>query len=298
MSLFDRLVVATLPMVPKIIVGKVASQYIAGESLADAMTAVRRLNQAGFMATVDVLGEFTHDRTEAEHSTEKYLELLEAIVAERVDANISIKLTALGLSIDPIFGRRNVRRVVESAAQQNIFVRMDMEDSPHTSATLQIYDEFRREFSVGVAVQAYLKRTMDDVIGLMAKGSANFRLCKGIYVEPESIAYKSREQVRDNFIALLDRMFEGGAYVGIATHDDVLVVRAEELIRKYNLAPDKYEFQMLLGVRHELRNQILSRGHRIRTYVPFGEAWYGYSTRRLKENPQLAGYVVKSLFKK
>ena len=173
-----------------------------------------------------------------------------------------------------------------------------MKDSPPPTATQEIYDEFRRDFSVGVAVQTYLKRTMDDVIGLMAKGSANFRLCKGIYVEPESIAYKSREQVRDNFIALLDRMFAGGAYVGIATHDDVLVVRAEQLIRKYNMTPEKYEFQMLLGVRHELRNRIQSRGHRIRIYVPFGEAWYGYSTRRLKENPQLAGYVVKSLFKK
>src|SRR5512143_2873460 len=159
MSLFDRLVVATLPMVPKIIVGKVASQYIAGASLADAVTTVRGLNQAGFMATVDVLGEFTEERAEAERSAGKYIELLDAIVAERLDANISVKLTALGLSIDPIFGRRNVRNVIESAARRNIFVRIDMEDSPQTTATLDIYEEFRREFSTGVAVQAYLKRT-------------------------------------------------------------------------------------------------------------------------------------------
>ncbi len=292
------MVVATLPMVPRIIVGKVASQYIAGETLADAVSTVRRLNTAGFMATVDVLGEFTQERSEAERSVEKYLELLDTIVAERIDANVSVKLTALGLSIDPLFGRRNVRKVIESAARRNIFVRIDMEDSPQTTATLEIYDEFRREFSVGVAIQAYLKRTVDDVIRLMAKGSSNFRLCKGIYVEPENIAYKTREQIRDNYVAALDRMLAGGAYVGIATHDEVLVAKAEELIRKYGLTPDKYEFQMLLGVRHDLRDAIRSRGHRVRIYVPFGEAWYGYSTRRLKENPQIAGYIVKSFFKK
>ena len=296
MSLFDRLVVATLPMVPKVIVGKVASQYIAGETLADAVVAVRRLNEKGFMATVDVLGEFTNERREAEASAVKYLELIDAIVSERIDANVSVKLTALGLQIDSHFGRRTLRRVIESAAKHNLFVRIDMEDSPHTTETLEIYDELRREFKVGVAVQAYLKRTMDDVIRLMSKGPANFRLCKGIYVEPEAIAYKDRQQIRDNFTALLDRMFAGGAYVGIATHDEQLVKRAEELVRKYSLTPDRYEFQMLLGVQPSLRNAILSRGHRLRVYVPFGSAWYGYSTRRLKENPQIAGYVVKSLF--
>lgn len=298
MSLFDRLVVATLPLVPKAIVGKVASRYIAGETLAEAVAMVKRLNQQGFMATVDVLGEFTRDRYEADRSTTKYLELLDAIVEERIDANVSVKLTSLGLSIDTFFGKSNIRRVVEAAARHNIFVRFDMEDSPHTTETLETYDELRREFRVGVCVQAYLRRTMDDVVRLMAKGQANFRLCKGIYVEPEAIAYKNREQIRDNFIALLDRMFTGGAYVGIATHDEVLVDGAEELIKRKNLTSEQYEFQMLLGVRHELRNAILSRGHRIRIYVPFGDAWYGYSTRRLKENPQIAGYVVKSLFKK
>ena len=298
MSLFDRLVVVTLPLVPKIIVGKVASQYIAGETLADAVTTVRRLNEQGFMCTVDVLGEFTNERSEAEASATKYLELLDAIVRERIDGNVSVKLTALGLQIDPIFGRATLKRVIEAAKERNIFVRIDMEDSPHTTETLEIYDELRRDHKVGVAVQAYLKRTMDDVIRLMAKGPANFRLCKGIYVEPEALAYKERQQIRDNFLALLDRMFSSGAYVGIATHDEYLVKKAEELIRKYSLTPDRYEFQMLLGVQRELRNSILARGHRLRVYVPFGSAWYGYSTRRLKENPQIAGYVVKSLFKK
>jgi proline dehydrogenase len=298
MSLFDRLVVATLPLVPKMIVGKVASQYIAGVALSDAVTTVRRLNENGFMGTVDVLGEFTNERAEAEASALKYIELLDAIVSQRIDANVSVKLTALGLSIDPAFGRKTLSQVIDAAHQRKVFVRIDMEDSPHTTETLEIYDELRREYRVGVAVQAYLRRTMDDVMRLMAKGPANFRLCKGIYVEPEAIAYKEKQQVRDNYVALLDRMFSGGAYVGIATHDEYLVRRAEELIRKYSLTPDRYEFQMLLGVQKELRNAVLSRGHRLRVYVPFGSAWYGYSTRRLKENPQIAGYVVKSLFKK
>lgn len=298
MSLFDRVVVATLPLVPRVIVGKVASQYIAGETLADAVRTVRRLNEKGFMATVDVLGEFTNERAEAEASAREYIELLDTIVAQNIDANVSVKLTAIGLSIDPAFGRQTLLRVIEAAARHNIFVRIDMEDSPHTTETLEIYDDLRRDYRVGVAVQAYLKRAMDDIARLMAKGPANFRLCKGIYMEPEAIAYKDRQLVRDNFIALLDRMFAGGAYVGIATHDDQLVTRAEELIRKYSFSPDRYEFQMLLGVRQELRNSLLARGHRLRVYVPFGSAWYGYSTRRLKENPQIAGYVVKSLFKK
>ena len=223
---------------------------------------------------------------------------MDTIVAEKLEGNISVKLTALGLSIDPRFGRTNLWRVVKSAADRHIFVRIDMEDSPHTTETLEIYDELRREFNVGVAVQAYLKRTMDDVIRLMAKGPANFRLCKGIYVEPEEIAYKGREEIRKNYMALLDRMLAGGAYVGIATHDEVLLNRSEELIKKYRLTREQYEFQMLLGVRHDLRRQLLSHGHRIRTYVPFGDAWYGYSTRRLKENPQIAGYIVKSFFGK
>jgi proline dehydrogenase len=298
MSLFDRLVVATLPLVPKIIVGKVASQYIAGESLADAVTAVRNLNQQGLMATVDVLGEFTSDRSEVDRNVSKYLELIDAIVQEKIDANVSVKLTALGLSIDEKFGRAHLQRIVEAAAERSIFVRIDMEDSPHTTQTLAVYDELRRSFRVGVAIQAYLRRSIDDVMRLIEGGAANFRLCKGIYVEAEAIAFKGRQEIRDNFIALLDRMFAGGAYVGIATHDEVLVAKSEELIRKHGLKRDQYEFQMLLGVRHDLRSSILSRGHRVRTYVPFGDAWYGYSTRRLKENPQIAGYVVKSLFKR
>jgi len=296
MSLFDRLVVATMPLVPRYLVGKVAAPYIAGESLDDAVRVVRSLNGKGLMATVDVLGEFVSERAEAERASAEYLRLVNRLASEKLDANISVKPTALGMDVDRDFLRANLRGVVECAAGHGIFVRIDMEDSPHTDETLKLYDEFRREFSVGVAIQAYLRRSMNDVAKLTVSGKSNFRLCKGIYVEPEAIAYKGREEVRDNFIALLDAMFAGGAYVGIATHDSVLVERARELIRKHKLAREQYEFQMLLGVRHDLRDRIVADGHRLRVYVPYGEAWYGYSTRRLKENPQIAGYVIKSMF--
>lgn len=295
MGLLDRLVVITLPMVPKWIVGKVASTYIAGETLDDAVRVVRDLNGKGYMATMDVLGEFVAEREKAEASVREYLQLLDRIAHEKLDANVSVKLTAMGMDIDLHYVRENLKRVVECAAKYGIFVRIDMEDSPHTTDTLLIYEELRKDFKVGVVVQAYLRRTSDDIENLMQKGASNFRLCKGIYVEPEEIAYKDREEIRRSFTSLLDQMFAGGAYVGIATHDEVLVEEAEKLITKHQLSRDQYEFQMLLGVRHVLRDQILSRGHRLRVYVPFGEAWYGYSTRRLKENPQIAGYVFKSM---
>lgn len=297
MSFLDHLIVATLPLVPRFIVGKVASQYIAGESLDDAVRMVRKLNQAGFMATVDVLGEFVAQREKAEASLREYLQLIDRIAAEKLDANVSVKLTALGMDISLDFVREALQTVMTAAARHGIFVRIDMEDSPHTSATLAIYEELRKHYPVGVAIQAYLRRTVDDTARLMQAGPSNFRLCKGIYVEPETIAFKGKEEVRANFVALLDQMFTAGAYVGIATHDTALIQQAEALIAKHKLTREQYEFQMLLGVRHDLRDAILARGHRLRVYVPYGEAWYGYSTRRLKENPQLAGYVFKNIFR-
>ncbi|MBI5059442.1 proline dehydrogenase family protein [candidate division KSB1 bacterium] len=298
MSIFDKLVVATLPLVPKIIVGKVASQYIAGETLTDAVRTVQALNRKRLLATVDVLGEFVHERAVAERDAEEYIDLLSAIHREQLDANVSVKLTAVGASIDPQFMRANLRRVVEAASQLGTFLRIDMEDSPYTTGTLAAYDELRREFKVGVVIQAYLRRSLDDINRLLDGGPANFRLCKGIYVEPEAIAYQGKQEIRDNYVALLDRMFERGAYVGIATHDDWLIAASERLIRQHKLTPNRYEFQMLLGVLPRMRDELQARGHRVRIYVPYGKSWYGYSTRRLKENPRLAGQVLRGIFKK
>lgn len=297
MALFDRFVVATMPYVPKAMVRKVASKYIAGETLDDAMNVVQDLNTRGMHTTVDVLGEFVSDPQLASRDVESYLKLIAAIAERKLKSGVSVKLTAVGLSISPQIARQNVKRMIDAAAKHDIFVRIDMEDSPYTTETLAIYEEFRKEARVGIVVQAYLKRTADDVKRLMDGGPTNFRLCKGIYVEPEAIAYKDRRAVQDNFMRLLEMMFDGGAQVGIATHDRHLVEQSELMLKARGMNSAQYEYQMLLGVLPELRDEIVSRGHRMRVYVPFGDAWYGYSTRRLKENPALAGYVFKSLFK-
>jgi proline dehydrogenase len=295
MSLFDKLVVAALPIIPKYVVGKVARPYVAGETLADGLRVVKDLNQKHIMATMDVLGEFCHDRQEAEASVQEYLELIEGIATRKLDANISIKLTALGLDIDKQFVRENVNRIMDAATRHNMFVRIDMEDSPRTDETIKVYEEVRGKYKCGLVVQAYLKRTSADVKQLTDAALGNFRLCKGIYVEPAAIAYKEKQEIRDNFMALLEQMFDAKAYVGIATHDDFLTDAAEELIKKRKMTPDQYEFQMLLGVRPALRDALVARGHKLRVYVPFGKSWYGYCTRRLKENPAMAGYVAKAM---
>ncbi|MCB9357976.1 MAG: proline dehydrogenase family protein [Calditrichaeota bacterium] len=297
MTLLDQLVVGMMPYVPKMMVRKVASKYIAGESLDDAMNVVQNLNARGMHATVDVLGEFVSDPQLASRDVESYLRLIDAIAERKLKSGISVKLTAVGLSISPQIARQNVKRLIDAAAKRDVFVRIDMEDSPYTSETLAIYDEFRKEARVGIVVQAYLKRTADDVKRLMDGGPTNFRLCKGIYVEPEAIAYKERRAIQDNFMKLLELMFDGGALVGIATHDKLLVEQSEALVKTRGMNSAQYEYQMLLGVLPELRDEVVRRGHRMRVYVPFGDAWYGYSTRRLKENPALAGYIFKSLFK-
>lgn len=295
--MFDKLVVGTLPLVPKAIIRRVAARYIAGETLDDAMRVVQELNSRGMCATVDVLGEFVSDPTEARRDVEAYLRLIDSIAERKLKTGVSVKLTAVGLSISPKIARENLKIILDRAKQCNVFVRIDMEDSPYTSETLAIFEEFRTDRRLGIVVQAYLKRTADDVQRLMEKGQTNFRLCKGIYVESETIALKDRRAIQDNYLNLLELMFDGGAQVGIATHDRYLIEKSELLVKARGIDPALYEYQMLLGVMPELRDEIVARGHRMRVYVPYGDSWYGYSTRRLKENPAIAGYVFKSLFR-
>ncbi|MCC6476437.1 proline dehydrogenase family protein [bacterium] len=297
MGLLNNLVAASLPILPKALVGKVASRYIAGEKLSDAIRTVRDLNTKGLKATIDVLGEFVADPAEAKRNADAYIKLLDAIASEKLETGASVKLTAIGLAIGTELARQNLSYLLTEAEKRGVFVRIDMEDSPYTDATLQLYQEFRSGRKLGIVIQAYLKRSSDDVKRLLDGGATNVRLCKGIYVEPEAIAYKEREQIRENFLKLLEQMFDGGAAVGIATHDRYLVEQSEKIVKSRNLDSKRYEYQMLLGVLPSLRDEIHSRGHRMRVYVPYGDAWYGYSTRRLKENPAIAGYVFKSLFK-
>ncbi len=301
MSLLDRAISFALPAVPKPIVRYFSRPYIAGTTADDAFRVVRELNDQGAMATMDILGEFIKTGEEAEANRRAYEQLVEKIDAEALpNANISIKLTAMGLLLDRRLCLENARKLMEIVRAHRNFVRIDMEDSSCTTSTLEIYRTLREEFPglVGAVLQSRLRRSMDDCDAVTAQPGANLRLCKGIYLEPRTIAYTHPELIRRNFTLLLDRMFERGAYVGIATHDELLVWEALRLVRKYALTREQYEFQMLLGVDEELRRIILDAGHRLRVYVPYGEKWYPYSVRRLRENPQIAGYAFRAMFRR
>ena len=294
MSAFNRLLVTGLPMVPKPIVGRVASRYVAGETLADAVRVVRSLNQEGAMATLDVLGEEVKQREPAVAAVEEYLRVFDTIASERLDSNVSIKLTMLGLKIDEGFCRDNVERIVAKAKEHGNFVRIDMEDHTTTDATLRIYHELHARYgNVGVVLQAYMRRTLADIAALPRQG-ASVRICKGIYVEPRAIAWKGFETIQANYVRALEKLIENGIYPGIATHDEYLVNRAVGLIDKHGLRREQYEFQMLLGVDEEMRRILIAGGHRLRVYVPYGRDWYPYSIRRLRENPEVARHVIRA----
>jgi proline dehydrogenase len=291
-NLLDRAVVATLPAVPKRVVRRLSSRYIAGAELEDARRTVAALNAAGKLATVDVLGEEIVSTVEAKEIARAYLDVLDAIDADGLEANVSVKLTAIGLALDPALARANLVAI----AERGTFVRIDMEDSSTTDATLALYRDLLAagHDNLGVVLQAALRRTEDDAARL---AGANVRLCKGIYIEPPELAYRDFDDVRASFARTLDVLLDGGCYVGVATHDEWLVDRALDAIRDRAVAPDAYEFQMLLGVRPELGDRIVAGGHRLRIYVPFGRQWYEYSLRRLQENPKVAGYVARDLLR-
>lgn len=295
MSIFDSLIAAALPVTPRFVVGRVARRYIAGETVNDALASIRTINAAGAACTVDVLGEFIEDLSEARETAAEYGRMQDGIAQAGVDATVSVKLTAFGLLLDEDVCERLVREVVERARDQGSFVRIDMEDSPCTDATLRLARTlFAEGLPVGTVVQAYLHRTEADCRELGALGMP-IRLCKGIYREPPEIAFQDREQVRDSYRRSLRALFESGTAVGIATHDEVLVQDALAMIDELQIPKQRYEFQMLLGVREWLRDEILAKGHRMRIYVPYGAAWYGYSVRRLRENPAIAGHVFKAM---
>jgi proline dehydrogenase len=288
-ALLDRAIVRLLPAVPKPIVQRLSSRYIAGPDIDDAIRVVKRLNAKGKLATVDVLGEEISSADEARALAGQYDDVLARIDDEGLDANISVKLTGFGLELDADLCRENLEAVVLDAAARGSFVRIDMEDSSTTDRTLALYRELRGagHQNLGVVLQAYLRRTIDDLRGL-----ENVRLCKGIYVEPSEIAYREYDAVRANFVRCLEALVEQGSYVGIATHDEHLIVEALRIISEAGVARDRYEFQMLLGVRPDRADELVAQGHELRVYVPYGTQWYEYSVRRLQENPKIAGYVA------
>jgi len=288
-ALLDRAIARVLPAVPKPLVRALASPYIAGPTLEDAVAVVRRLNGEGKLATIDVLGEEITHADEAREIARAYHRVLARVEGEGLDANISVKLTGLGLGLDYALCRENLTAVVEDARVRGNFVRVDMEDSTTTDDTLRLHRELRAagHENTGVVLQARLRRTLGDTQGL-----DNVRVCKGIYLEPADIAYEDAEEIRDSFRATLRALLDAGAYVGIATHDEALIEDAVAQIRERGLASSQYEFQMLLGVRAARGDELVRDGHRLRVYVPFGTHWYEYSVRRLQENPKIAGYVA------
>jgi proline dehydrogenase len=297
MNPLNALLSRTLPFVPRVIVRRVASRYVAGETLGDAVETVRRLNAQGCLATLDVLGEDVVRFSETEETVAEYRRALDVIAEHRLDANISVKLTALGLKLDSARCREQFGRILDGAAAHGNFVRIDMEDSSVTDETLRIYYESRRVTDrVGLVLQAYMRRSRDDARRAAAL-RASVRVCKGIYVEPPEIAYQEGQEIRDNFAVLVEDLLAAGCPVGIATHDEWLVEKALATITRLNLGRDAYEFQMLLGVAGDLRRRLVAAGHRLRVYVPYGRCWYAYSLRRLKENPAIAGNVLKGLLK-
>jgi proline dehydrogenase len=292
-ALLDRAIVSALPAVPKPIVRRISQRYIAGDRIEDACRVVKELNTTGKMATIDVLGEEITTPEEARHIAYAYDDVFRAIDEQGLDSNVSVKLTGLGLKLGRKICRENLERTVRGAAGRGNFVRIDMEDSSCTDDTLELYRELREEGldNVGIVLQAYLRRTLDDIASL-ADLKPNVRLCKGIYVEPLKIAYQEFEQVRANFVRALEALLAGGSYVGIATHDEWLLTEGARLVQEHGRARDEYEFQMLLGVREERAAELVEQGHRLRIYVPYGEQWYAYSLRRLQENPKIAGYIA------
>jgi proline dehydrogenase len=291
-----------LPYMPKKLIWIFSKRYIAGETIEDGLNASRELNRQGIEVTVDLLGEFISTIEQAEENKNQYLEIIDRFTAEGISGNFSLKPTMFGLLIDKNICYQNIEAIVRKAVEKNTFIRIDMEDSQCVNDEIEVYRKLQQKYPahVGLVIQAYLRRTKDDLVSLseipVNSSPLNFRLCKGIYIEPKHIAFKEFDEVREHYLDDLKYMLDHNMYVGIATHDKYLVDQAMKMINDRHLDKTKYEFQMLYGVTPELRTSIVSQGHRMRVYVPFGKDWFGYSTRRLKENPKVASHIIKALF--
>lgn len=302
--MFNKFIAAILPYFPKKFIWIFSRSYISGETIDDAIRVSKDLNSKNIKVTLDVLGEFIKTLEEADSNKEDYLNLIDISYKNHIDGNFSLKPTSFGLLLDRKICYNHIREIVAKAATYNGFIRIDMEDSPCTDDEIVLFRKLKSEFpaNVGLVVQAYLRRTLKDLEQMMDLNTksipVNYRLCKGIYVEPESIAFKKYEDINQHYLEDLEFMFRNKIYAAIATHDKPLIEGAYDLIRKYNVPKVMYEFQMLYGVTPRLRESIVNEGHNMRVYVPFGKQWFGYSTRRLKENPKMASHIIKAIFYK
>lgn len=298
MRLLNSAIIKLVELFPKSFIYLFASRYIAGEKLEDAVRTVRNLNSKNILATMDVLGEDTTNVDEANAAVEEAIKVLETIKRENLQSTLSIKLTQIGIKLDFNLCLNNMKRILNKAKEFNNYIEIDMEDSSCTIDTIKIFKELRKEYSnCGMVMQAYLRKAdqyLKDVLSELHQSSV--RLCKGIYNEPAEIAFKGKQEIRENYLKLLDFLFSEKIYVGIATHDIKLINGAKKLITKYNKANDEFEFQMLLGVKVDLRDKLVSEGYKVRVYVPYGVHWYKYSIRRMKENPELPLVILKNIF--
>lgn len=283
---------------------KMASRFVAGSTLDDAIRVIRQLNQEGLKVTLDHLGENTTNEQEALAAADAYIEALERIHREGVDSGVSIKLTQMGLDLSYEFTLNNVDRILQTAQRLGNFVRIDMESSAYTQQTLDLYEHFHKKYGarhVGIVIQAYLRRSEQDIRHIIEMGG-NVRLCKGAYLEPPEIAFPKKSQVDENFKHLLNLLLhrdalKTGTYTAVATHDEKMIAHAKKLERERNIPRDRFEFQMLYGIRNDLQRKLAREGYTVRVYVPYGTEWYPYFMRRLAERPANVFFILKNLFR-
>ncbi len=300
MRFLNSVIIKLVELFPKSFIYLFASRYIAGEKLEDAVKLVRELNSKKILATMDVLGEDTTNVEEANSAVKEAIRVLETINTEKLNSTLSIKLTQIGLKLSYDLCLQNMKQILDRAKEFNNYIEIDMEDSSCTIDTINIFKDLRKEYSnCGMVMQAYLRKGEDylkDTIEFLRGSSV--RLCKGIYNEPPEIAFKGKQEIRSNYLKLLEYLLKENIYVGIATHDIKLINGAKELIKKYNKSNNDFEFQMLLGVKVDLRDKLVAEGYKVRIYVPYGTHWYKYSIRRMKENPELPIAIIKNIFAK
>ncbi len=273
-----------------------ARRFIAGETIEEAIAAARRLEAAGFSLTLDMLGESVATSAEADAATRAYLSLMERIVEAGVGRNISLKLTQLGLPVDRATCVDNLRRILDQAGEKDVFVRIDMENSPVTQVTIEIFETIWQQGyrNAGIVLQSYLPRSAADASRMNALG-ARVRLVKGAYNEPKGVAYQKKADVDAAFVDIMKSLLAGGTYPAIATHDPAMIEATKRFAAGQGIPPDRYEFQMLYGVRRDLQARLRSDGYRVRVYVPFGREWFPYFMRRLGERPANVGFVLRGI---
>jgi len=298
MKLFNKITFQIIQMAPRSLVKIFSKRYIAGFDFQETLSICKNLNNKGFCLTLDILGEHTKSKAEADNITEQYKKLLKAIKKHNIDSNISVKPTHIGLDQSIDLFKKNLEELAKEAKENSNFVRIDMESSKTTDKTIDAYNDIFQEYqNIGIVLQAYLYRTVDD-IKKMDPNSLNFRLCKGIYKENPNIAIQDRKKINTNYLKILDYALSNNIYTGIATHDEYLLEESYKLIEKHNTPSNRFEFQALYGVPIDKWHQkSLSKNYKVRLYLPFGDNWYDYSLRRIKENPDIAKYVIKNLFK-